>query len=167
MRPRVDVLAADAADVVNSAGGWLFERAWAGWQVTVFLAEHGDARPLRILGARVAPLESALTRPQLVHKTFLVAAAAELAGSHHHVRARLDRALKDGDGHVIVWGDTWPVGLDRRVEKYQHRLSPAALAFKAHALQAASVNEPVIETEQFRCRMKSVGASDWDLSRIG
>ena len=51
MRYRLDVVAADVADVVRFAGGWLFDRAMAGWDVTVLVADHPDERPLRILGA--------------------------------------------------------------------------------------------------------------------
>jgi len=31
VRYRLDVVAADVADVVRFAGGWLFDRAMAGW----------------------------------------------------------------------------------------------------------------------------------------
>ncbi|MBV8789682.1 MAG: hypothetical protein JOZ00_23760, partial [Mycobacterium sp.] len=31
LRYRLDVVAASAADVVQSAGGWLYDRAMAGW----------------------------------------------------------------------------------------------------------------------------------------
>ena len=55
MRYRVDVVAADVADVVKFAGGWLFDRAMAGWDVTVLLVDHPDERPLQILGAH-API---------------------------------------------------------------------------------------------------------------
>ena len=34
MRYRLDVVAAGVADVVRFAGGWLFDRAMAGWDVT-------------------------------------------------------------------------------------------------------------------------------------
>ena len=47
MRYRLDVVAADVADVVKFAGGWLFDRAMAGWDVTVLLVDHPDERPLQ------------------------------------------------------------------------------------------------------------------------
>ena len=57
MRYRLDVVAADVADVVKFAGGWLFDRAMAGWDVTVLVADHPDERPLQILGAQIVDLE--------------------------------------------------------------------------------------------------------------
>src|SRR5690348_17976541 len=54
LRYRLDVVAANAVDVVQSAGGWLYDRAMAGWEVAVLLPPGCDARPLRILGVRVA-----------------------------------------------------------------------------------------------------------------
>ena len=53
MRPRLTVLAPSVVEVVRSAGGWLFDRAMAGWDVTVITSDHSDSRPLRILGASV------------------------------------------------------------------------------------------------------------------
>src|SRR5439155_14971420 len=57
MRYRLDVVAADVVDVVKFAGGWLFDRAMAGWDVTVLLVDHPDERPLQILGAHTIDLE--------------------------------------------------------------------------------------------------------------
>ena len=71
MRYRLDVVAADVVDVVRFAGGWLFDRVMAGWDVTVLLtdlADRPDDRPLQILGVGVLDLEDALasveTRPR-------------------------------------------------------------------------------------------------------
>ncbi len=50
LRYRLDVVAASAVDAVHSAGGWLYDRAMAGWEVTVLLPQSCDSRPLRILG---------------------------------------------------------------------------------------------------------------------
>src|ERR1700739_2914666 len=52
LRYRLDVVAASAADVVQSAGGWLYDRAMAGWEVAVLLPHGGDTRSLRVLGGR-------------------------------------------------------------------------------------------------------------------
>jgi len=60
MRYRLDVVAANVIDVVKFAGGWLFDRAMAGWDVTVLVADHVDPRPLQILGAQIIDLEHAL-----------------------------------------------------------------------------------------------------------
>ena len=57
LRYRLDVVAASAVDVVQSAGGWLYDRVMAGWEVTVLLPHGCDTRPLRILGVRALDLE--------------------------------------------------------------------------------------------------------------
>ena len=62
LRYRLDVVAASAADAVHSAGGWLYDRAMAGWEVTVLLPQSCDSRPLRILGVRAMDLEAGLDR---------------------------------------------------------------------------------------------------------
>ena len=64
LRYRFDVLAGSAVDVVQSAGGFLYDRAMAGWAVTVLLPRQAagpcfqDSRALRILGVRVVDLQS-------------------------------------------------------------------------------------------------------------
>src|SRR4051812_15299958 len=72
LRYRLDVLGVSAVDVVEAAGGWLYDRAMAGWEVTALLAQGGhtrdirdigdsrDTRPLRILGVRALDLNSEL-----------------------------------------------------------------------------------------------------------
>ena len=62
MRYRLDVVASSVVDVVRFAGGWLFDRAMAGWDVTVLLTDRRPPRdrPLQILGAQTLDLEHAL-----------------------------------------------------------------------------------------------------------
>jgi hypothetical protein len=144
MRYRLDVVAASVVDVVRFAGGWLFDRAMAGWDVTVLLmdlADHPNDRPLQILGARVVDLEDALAsvdsgaesrpRPQAL------AAAADLFGCDTRVRQGVLQALDHGATEVTLWGQNWPAELDESVGLVQHRLSSAAQIFKAQALAAA------------------------------
>src|SRR5215208_5723706 len=51
LRYQLNDVAATTEDVVESAGGWLCDRAKAGWDVNVLVAEGVDPRPLTILGA--------------------------------------------------------------------------------------------------------------------
>ena len=60
-RYQLTVVAANMADVVGSAGGWLCDRARAGWDVNVLVADHQDARPLSILGATALDVDGALS----------------------------------------------------------------------------------------------------------
>lgn len=62
MRYRLDVVAPNVDDAVRAAGGWMFDRVMAGWDVRVMVAEGGDFRPLRIIGAEIADLETELVR---------------------------------------------------------------------------------------------------------
>jgi hypothetical protein len=141
MRYRLDVVAASVVDVVRFAGGWIFDRAMAGWDVTVLLIDHPDDRPLQILGAQTLDLEDALsaidsgieTRP----RPQALAAAADLFGCDPRVRQGVLQALDHGVTEVTLWGETWPVELDESVGLVQHRLSAAAQTFKAQALAAA------------------------------
>ena len=140
MRYRLDVVAATVLDVVRFAGGWLFDRAMAGWDVTVLLADladHPDDRPLQILGARVVDLEDALASAQSRPRPQALAAAADLFGCDSRVRQGVLQALDHGVTEVTLWGQNWPAELDDSVGLVQHRLSAAAHTFKAEALAAA------------------------------
>ncbi|OJZ72212.1 hypothetical protein BRW65_17125 [Mycobacterium paraffinicum] len=142
MRYRLDVVAATAVDVVRFAGGWLFDRAMAGWDVTVLLADlagRADDRPLQILGARVIDLEGALASVQSRPRPQALAAAADLFGCDSRVRQGVLQALDHGVTEVTLWGETWPAELDDSVGLVQHRLSMAARTFKAQALAAAAL----------------------------
>jgi hypothetical protein len=147
MRYRLDVVAANIVDVVMCAGGWLFDRAMAGWDVTVLVSDHPglvadrqDDRPLQILGVQRFDLEEALaaigsgaeTRP----RPQALAVAADLFGCDSQVRQGVLQALDHGATEVTLWGEGWPPELDDSVGLVQHRLSTAAQIFKARALAA-------------------------------
>lgn len=140
MRYRLDVVASDVADVVRFAGGWIFDRAMAGWDVTVLLtdlADHPDDRPLQILGAQILDLEDALASVESRPRPQALAAAADLVGCDSRVRRGVLQALDHGVTEVTLWGETWPAELNGSVGLVQHRLSMAAKTFKAQALAAA------------------------------
>lgn len=48
LRYRLEVVATSAIDVVHAAGGWLYDRVTAGWEVTVLLPRGDGTRPLQI-----------------------------------------------------------------------------------------------------------------------
>ncbi len=151
MRYRLDVVAATVVDVVRFAGGWLFDRAMAGWDVTVLVADHPDDRPLQILGAHVLDLEEALASVQSRPRPQALAAAADLFGCDSRVRQGVLQALDHGVTEVTLWGENWPAELDESVGLVQHRLSMAAQIFKAQALAAAAVKQGASgHTEIFR-----------------
>jgi hypothetical protein len=154
MRYRLDVVASSVVDVVRFAGGWLFDRAMAGWDVTVLLtdlADRPDYRPLQILGVQTLDLEYALTSVDTRRRPQALATAADLFGCDSRVRQGVLQALDHGVTEVTLWGETWPAELDDSVGLVQHRLSMAAQIFKGQALAAAAVPPgSIAHTETFR-----------------
>ncbi|HEU5026035.1 MAG TPA: hypothetical protein VFV01_14040, partial [Spirillospora sp.] len=130
------------ADAVRCAGGWLFDRVAAGWDVTVLTADHADPRPLRILGARPADLHCALSSPVRGPRPRAIAVCGGLYGSDPRVRRMVARA-RDESVEITLWDGTGPVeeaaGRAGEGEWLPHRLSVAARAFKAQAMAAAAV----------------------------
>ncbi|MBF6170173.1 hypothetical protein [Nocardia blacklockiae] len=163
MRHRLAVVAPSAEQVIRHVGGWLFDRTYAGWEVTVLVSDCANVRPLGILGAEVLDLEQSLAVP--LHDTWpdAVAVAAETFRADGRVRAGVLECLERGLVEVAVWGGGLPGELDDRVAPVQHRVSVAARAFKACALAAAGFPaEQVGPTEAF-----STGELGSDCRRAG
>lgn len=156
MRYRLDIVAASVTDVVTFAGGWMFDRVMAGWDVTVLIAGSEDVRPIQILGADTLDLETALGMwAQRAHPHAL-AVSADLFARDTRVRRGVLEALEHGTTEVTLWGESWPSELERTVDSVQHPLSAAARAFKAQALNALA--EPAVSvgsTEVFRSRVRN------------
>lgn len=168
MRYRLDVVASSVADVVTFAGGWLFDRSMAGWDVTVLLTDHPDDRPLHILGAKTLDLEFALSSVGARPRPQALAAAADLLGSDPRVRGGVLQALDHGVTEVTLWGKTWPAELDDSVGLVEHRLSSAARIFKARALAAAGVPGASLgAAERFRSGVLSSPSVAADLVPAG
>jgi hypothetical protein len=171
MRYRLDVVASSVVDVVRFAGGWLFDRSMAGWDVTVLLtdlADHLDLRPLQIIGARTLDLECALASVETRPRPQALAAAADLVGCDSRVRQGVLQALDHGVTEVTLWGDIWPAELDGSVGLVQHRLSRAAQMFKGKALAATATSEYAIDhTEHFRSGLLACPSVAADLVPAG
>ncbi len=155
MRYRFDVVGRNVLDVVTAAGGWLYDRATAGWDVTVMMLdaiEDTDTRPLQILGARVLDLASVLTQWEQWPHPQTIAVCSEMFDGHARVRQGVIDALEHSSTEVTLWGAV-PAELDRDVDVRQHRLSAAARAFKAQALRAAGTDPEgaTAHVEMFRC----------------
>ncbi len=151
MRYRFDVVAANATEAVKFAGGWMYDRVMAGWDVTVLLADRSDVRPLDILGVATSDLDAALATWADRPHPQTVAVSADLFASNARVREGVRGALEHGLTEVTLWGEDWPAELDDSVEPVVHRLSSAARAFKGQALTAAADGGAVTGTETFRC----------------
>lgn len=151
MRYRLDVVAATVADAVQFAGGWLFDRSVAGWDVTVLLAQPSDIRPLKILGAEVRELDTVLATEVPGRLPQALAVNADVCSRDGRARKGVLRALEDRGIEVVVWGDGWPAGQDHGVDPVLHRLSYAARAFKEQAMVAAGLSPTAVTpSEIFR-----------------
>ena len=140
MRYQLNVVARSVSDVVQHAGGLVYDRVMAGWDVTVILTDSCDTRPVEILGADVADLEKALTSEGLGRHPQALAIAADLFMSDDRVQGGVVRALASGNVEVSFWGESWPLDSDDRAASVVHQLSFAAKAFKSHALIAAAIS---------------------------
>lgn len=136
-RYRLVVLAAEVGDVVESVGGFLCDRARAGWDVNVLLTEACDARPLRILGITAQTPDSDLssTIRALSHGGAL-AVGADLLARDASVREDVSRMATSGLTEVTVWGRPALSEIGGPLEPADHPLSTAAKAFKAQAVLA-------------------------------
>jgi hypothetical protein len=146
LRHEMTVVASSVADVVGSAGGWLYDRRMAGWRVNVLVDDRAGERALRILGADVFDLGGDL---EAISDDPDRAATLAVAADVYAVDRRVRRFVSTSDpvrAEVALWGDT--ATLVRSVSPVTYRLSSAARAFKAQALVAAGVStEPVKATE--------------------
>jgi hypothetical protein len=167
LRYRLDVVAASAADVVHSAGGWLYDRAMAGWEVTVLLPHRCDSRSLRILGVRTAELDAEFALPGTGSTSQSLAASAEAFTADARVRDKVLESLDNGLTEVALWGDGWPLGVNRAMTRAQHLLSAAARTFKGYALAAAGIPcNSVDATESLLCDTATCSRVDSGLMRL-
>ncbi|WP_067651830.1 hypothetical protein [Nocardia harenae] len=151
LRHRLAVLACDGAEVIAEAGGWLFDRAQAGWEVAVVLAEVTEVVPLQLLGATVLELEGPLSVP--VHHTWpeLLIVAPELLAADARVRDGVLRCLEYDLLDIVVWDRDLPAEFEPRFLGAHYRLSAAARAFKARALAlGGNPGADVSAPERFR-----------------
>ncbi|ORV81099.1 hypothetical protein [Mycolicibacterium iranicum] len=162
MRYRLDVVAPTVLDAVRYAGGWIYDRVMAGWDVNVLVGTEEDVRPLQILGAETLDLESVLEAWEQRPHPQTVAVAADLFGQDDRVRRGVLGALDQGATEVTLWGAELPAELGSSVDAVEHRLSAAARAFKAQALAAARGGDgvAVASTEVFCCGMMASVAAD-------
>lgn len=133
-RHRLDVIAGSVPDVIRSAGGWLADRALAGWDVNVFVPDADDAAPLRILGATPHRLADAPTYRADPHRPTAVAVSADM---QEHLADEIARGVTE----VTVWGREVPPDVAERLQSVEHVPSGAARAFKRHAMHAAALDD--------------------------
>jgi hypothetical protein len=150
LRYRLNIVAPSVVEVVEHAGGWVFDRVMAGWDVLVIVGELLDDRPLRILGADSLSFETALSSNRPCGHPQSLAVPTELFECDSRVRNWVLKALNQGLTQVALWGRSCPPQLSDHVDFGQHRLTTAARTYKAQALAAADVaHMSVGDTENF------------------
>lgn len=152
-RYRLDVIAPTVVDAVRFVGGWLFDRAKGGWDVSVFVADADEARPLRILGAEVGDLDWRLEGPR--RSPAALSVAAELYATDERVRQVVCSALRSRAPEITVWGAGPSLDLSRKTVVTHHGLSAAARTYKAHALTAAHIRVAAVEPTEVLGRLRS------------
>ena len=168
-RYRLTVVGTDVPGVVEHAGGWLFDRCLAGWDVSVLLTRPSDPRPIHILGAAVLDAESMPApgaRGRLPHA---IAVAASVLEGDDYARDLLTPALASGAVEAVMWGGASDLAISQyALTPSAHTLSIAARTFKSHALRAAGVPCTAAPTvEQFVSRPASTGSAGVDLGAAG
>jgi hypothetical protein len=135
-RYQFQVVATNIADAVRSIGGLIYDRAMAGWEVSVVV--EGDAgvddRPLRVLGARATRRLSDPNHPRVLPRPHLLAVATDVMIKSDAVRRHVLEL--DDDTEVLLWGRHHPTNLSRRCVAVRHQPSAAAQVFKSQALIA-------------------------------
>ncbi|BBX46181.1 hypothetical protein GCM10009641_47680 [Mycobacterium cookii] len=147
-RYQFQVVAADIADAVTSIGGLIFDRAMAGWDVSVVVdGDHViDDRPVRILGARVTLVPdrlAVLPAPQML------AVAGDVIVKSEAVRRQVLAAGEDAVTEVLLWGRAHPPSLNCKYIPVRHRPSAAAQVFKSHAMAAGGATVAEAADEGF------------------
>jgi hypothetical protein len=137
-RYQFQVVAANIVDAVMSIGGLIFDRAMAGWDVSV-VVDGGtdrviDDRPIRILGGRVAKRSE--DRVGLLARPHLLAVATDVMVKSDAVRRQVLAAGNDKEAEVLLWGRHQPANFNCRFVAARHRPSTAAQVFKSQALAA-------------------------------
>jgi hypothetical protein len=143
------VVASTASEVVRFAGGWLFDRVTAGWDVVAMVSDSRNRRPLTILGADVVDLSSALASHVRIPLPQALAVDHQLYSTDPRVREGVlevfEHVLID---EVAIWGRRCPPELASRLVPVRHPLSRAARAFKRSALSAAGAESDTPEAAE-------------------
>jgi hypothetical protein len=137
---RIDVFTDSVPDAIRHAGGLMFDRRRAGWQVVVVTDDAIHSRALAILGARIEPLGDVESRLHEAERGIRTVLAAIDDGTP-------SRELLGPRSELLLWGRQDELtGVLRPV---RHNLSPAAQIFKAQALFSTGLPAMLEQCEQF------------------
>ena len=134
------VVARNIADAVVSIGGLIFDRAMAGWEVSVVVDGDIDGavddRPVRILGAHLAKRMPGPNYAAALPRPHMLAVATDVMIKSDAVRRHVLALGNDGETDVLLWGRHHPTNFARTFVAARHQPSAAAHIFKSHALLA-------------------------------
>ncbi|WP_428343131.1 hypothetical protein [Mycobacterium sp.] len=147
----VAVIADDVADIVHSAGGWIFDRVRAGWRVSAWTTSPCDLTPLVILGVRPTSIYTSWLAELSEAQPASLAIQSDLLAPESPLNIEVQELMRCPTTEVTVWGDGKLLS-ERQFQPVQHTLSPAARRFKKHALERVERSPATDETEYFRCR---------------
>lgn len=161
---QLDVVGAHVADVVDSAGGWLFDRVMAGWDVRVAVTDPGDQSALRVLGVQTVTLAAVFGAE---HGPASLAVASAVCGIDDQVRDAVAASVRSARTEVTMWGELWVPSMGRPGSEVRHELSSAARLFKTQAALAAGLDPTVAAFEVFRSYGRCVPTDFQDLQPVG
>lgn len=141
------VLAQSISDAVRCAGGLMFDRAAAGWDVTVYPPDDACPRAIQILGAKCGDLESLFSKDASLPTVLIVTASLH---ANRRVEAFVAAALSLDSVKVLFTGVDSPRdgALD---DAGIYTLGHAAHAFKTCAAEAAGLRPAAVSrSENFR-----------------
>ena len=96
-----------------------------------------------------------------------LAVSAEAFAVDARLRDKVLESLNNRVTEVALWGDGWPLGVNRGLTRAQHLLSAAARRFKGVALAAAGICcGPVDFTETMLCDAATCSHRDSELIRL-
>ena len=137
-RYQFQVVTGNVTDAVTAIGGLIFDRAMAGWDVSVVFDGGTDRviddRPIRILGGRVAKRLEDRVGP--LSRPHMLAVATDMMVKSQAVRRQVLAAGNDKGTEVLLWGRHHPTNPNCRFVAARHRPSAAAHVFKSQALAA-------------------------------
>ena len=146
---QLDVVTAEVADAVRSAGGLMFDRALAGWKVRVVTDDRAHSRALRILGADAEPpahLADAQSRPDRIIRT-LVLPVNQFTGDPRSLMAGSTKT--EPPAELLLWGRHVNSELTGLLQPVRYGISSAARRFKEEALRCADIDGPAEPWEEF------------------
>ncbi|EHB45741.1 hypothetical protein MycrhDRAFT_6489 [Mycolicibacterium rhodesiae JS60] len=143
------IVTVSVADAVQWIGGWLTDRALAGWEVSVFAPESVDPTTLRILGASHRPLSEIAFTTDVDRIQPVVSVDAAIACAEPDLWDELCRRYAPQASRILFWGQLPDVAVDADIVPTDYRMSSAANAFKMHALWSLGLVGPPAITERF------------------